>query len=56
MAQQAESQLQLVAELYIDPAMFAQFESVHQGRNERMARANVSFLTRVSVSEDFEYL
>ena len=50
-AQPAESTLQLVTELHISPASAAAFEELSKARQARMAEGNVTFATRVSVSE-----
>ena len=54
-SQEAESQLQLVAEVHVKPGLVADFEAAHNDRNERKTQAGVSFLTRASISESLVY-
>ena len=51
-----ESQLQLEQELYINVGKVAEFEAVIANRRARMARGNVTFPIRVSVSEGLPFV
>lgn len=55
MAQQDETQLQLVATLHINPGKVAEFEAGSRNRHARMATANVIFQELVGVNEDGVY-
>ena len=51
-----ESQLQLEQEIHINSDKVAEFEAANANRNASMTRGNVTFATRVSVSEGLPFV
>ena len=51
-----ESQLRLEQELYVNSDKVAEFEAASANRRARMARGNVTFATRMSVSEGLPFV